>query len=120
MLPPLLADVNVAKEVVEFLRASGVDVVSVVESGWASRTDDELLSKSVGMKRTVLTHDLDFGRLAIAAGAPFHGILRLRPGDDPPDVVIVGLRPLLDAGVDWAPPFVAVYRAGRLGVRRAR
>ena len=28
MLPPLLADVNVAAEVVAFLRAGGVDVVS--------------------------------------------------------------------------------------------
>ena len=118
MLPALLADVNVAVEVVSFLRASGVDFVTVVESGWTTWSDEELLAESVRMRRFVLTDDADFGRLALAEGRPFHGILRLRPGDDPPAVVIAGLRPLIAAETDRTPPMVAVYRAGRLRVRR--
>ncbi len=117
MLPPLLADSNVAVEVVAFLRAEGVDVVSVAEKGWSGRLDDEILSASVRMRRFVLTHDADFGRLAIAEGRPYHGILRLRPGDDPPDAVIAGLRALVTRPIDWAPPMIAVYRGTRLRIR---
>ena len=39
MLPPLLADANVAEEVIEFLRVGGVEVVTVQESGSARRRD---------------------------------------------------------------------------------
>jgi hypothetical protein len=44
--------------------------------------------------------------------------LFLRPGDDPPQVVIEALRPLLDFDCDWSPPLLAVYREGKLRLRR--
>ena len=72
------------------------------------------------MGRFVLTHDPDFGRLAIAEGQPYLGILLLRPGGDPPAVVIRGLRALLTKEVDWSLPVIAVDRKGLLRVRRAR
>jgi predicted nuclease of predicted toxin-antitoxin system len=72
----------------------------------------------VASRRVVLTHDADFGRLAIADGRPCHGILFLRPGDGTPEQVIRSLEPLLRRRVDWSPPVVAVYRAGRLRIRR--
>jgi len=118
VLPPLLADANVAVEVVAFLRSQGADVVSIVERGWSHLADDEILARSLALRRFVLTHDADFGRLAVAEGRPYHGILQLRPGDDPPDVVIAGLRPLLRLSIDWTPPMIAVYRGGRLRIRR--
>ena len=34
MLPPLIADVNIASRVVQFLRSRGVDVVSACEEDW--------------------------------------------------------------------------------------
>lgn len=120
MLPPLLVDVNVAVEVVAFLRAEGVDVVSASEEGWSGWLDDDLLAESVRTDRLILTHDADFGRLAILEGLPYHGILRLRPGDDPPEIVIAGLRRLMALDVDWSPPLIAVYRGGRLRIRRSR
>jgi predicted nuclease of predicted toxin-antitoxin system len=118
VLPPLLADVNIALEVVAFLRDEGVDVLSVVEEGWAGWLDDGILAASVPLRRFVLTHDADFGRLAIAEGMPYHRILRLRPGDDPPAVVIAGLSPLVARAIDWRAPMIAVYRSGRLRIRR--
>jgi predicted nuclease of predicted toxin-antitoxin system len=117
VLPPLLADANISVEVVVFLRTHGVDVVSVAEEGWTGRIDDEILAASVRMRRFVLTHDADFGRLAIAEGKPYHGILHLRPGDDPPEAVIAGLGALVVREVDWRTPMIAVYRAGRLRIR---
>jgi len=69
-------------------------------------------------ERFVLTHDNDFGRMVLHEGRPFHGVIFLRPGDDPPDVVIAGLPTLLEANVDWKPPVLGVYGAGRLRIRR--
>jgi len=117
-LPPFLADVNVAAQVVAFLRAHGVDVASIYERGLAHLPDEAILDLAGAEQRFVLTHDSDFGRLTILEGRPLHGILFLRPGDDPPDIVIAGLGALAAAEVDWAPPLIAVYRNGRLRMRR--
>lgn len=118
MLPRLLADANIAVEVVAFLRREGVDVVSVAEMGWAAWTDDQILAAATRTRRFVLTHDGDFGRLAIAEGKTYHGVLRVRPGDDPPAIVIAGLRALLARETDWTPPMIAVFSGGRLRIRR--
>ncbi|MCI0589964.1 MAG: DUF5615 family PIN-like protein [Planctomycetes bacterium] len=118
MLPPLLADANVAVEVVAFLRGAGADVESVAEMGWGDRLDDEILLAASKRRRFVLTHDADFARLAIAEGVEFRGVLCLRPGDLPPELVIASLRPLITRDTDWTPPMIAVYRAGRLRIRR--
>lgn len=117
-LPKLLADANVAVEVVAYLRSRGVDVASIYERDLALLTDEDVLAVATSEERFVLTHDSDFGRLVLHEGRPFHGVIFLRPGDDPPDVVIAGLPPLLDADVDWRPPVLAVYGAGRLRIRR--
>ena len=68
MLPPLLADVNVAIQVVAFLRDSGLDVASVYERGLAHLDDAAILELARQEKRFVLTHDADFGLLDGASG----------------------------------------------------
>ncbi len=65
MLPPLIADMNIAVPVVEFLRDNRVDILSVREKGWGTLTDSEIMAKAYAMQRFVLTHDSDFGMLAI-------------------------------------------------------
>ncbi len=116
MLPPLLADANVAAPVIAFLRSEGVDVVSIREQGRTAWPDVQILAEAFHGRRFVLTHDRDFGQLAVERGEPLHGILYLRPGDDPPEVVIRDLRPLLARPFDWRPPLLAVYHKGRLRV----
>ena len=44
MPPPLVADVNIASRVVQFLRSQGVDVVSACEEGWGSYEDEDILA----------------------------------------------------------------------------
>ena len=39
MLPPIVADMNIAVPVIQFLREQGVDMVSAREVGW-SRYED--------------------------------------------------------------------------------
>ena len=88
-------------EVVAFLRGQGVDVASIYERDLALLTDEDVLAVATAEDRFVLTHDSDFGRMVLHEGRPFHGVIFLRPGDDPPDVVIAGLPRLLEANVDW-------------------
>lgn len=65
MLPPLVADANIAVAVVRFLRSQGIDVVSAREEGWQFYEDKEILANAHTMNRYVLTHDSDFGKLAV-------------------------------------------------------
>jgi len=54
MLPPLIADMNIAVPVVEFLRDNGVDIISVREEGWGMLTDSEIIARAYAMQRFVL------------------------------------------------------------------
>ena len=65
MLPPLVADMNITTPVVQFLRSQGVDVVSAFEEGWHLYKDEDILANAYMMSRFVLTHDSDFGKLAV-------------------------------------------------------
>jgi predicted nuclease of predicted toxin-antitoxin system len=75
-----LADANVDPDVVEFLRTRGHDAVHVREVGLAQADDARILRHAVADRRIVVTHDGDFGRLAVVDGVPFVGIVFLRPG----------------------------------------
>ena len=83
MLPDLVADMNIASSVVQFLREEGVDVIYADEQGWHNLTDTEILNRAHAMNRFVLTHDSDFGTLVIRNGVAITGIIYLRPGDRP-------------------------------------
>jgi predicted nuclease of predicted toxin-antitoxin system len=118
MLPPLVADMDIAVPVVHFLRRHGVDVLSAREEGSGVLTDSQILARAHVMGRVVLTHDADFGTLAMHRGEPLTGIVYLRPGGRPPAQVMADLQALLEAEIDWTPPVIAVYRTGRLRLRR--
>ncbi len=77
---PLLADENVHPEVVAFLREEGCDILSVSEQKRFGLPDIEALRLARKSKRVVLTHDRDFGGLAVLNVRPFTGIVYLRPG----------------------------------------
>jgi predicted nuclease of predicted toxin-antitoxin system len=118
MLPPLVADMDIAAPVVDFLRRQGVDVLSAREEEWGDLTDSQILARAHAMARFVLTHDADFGTLAMHRGEAITGILYLRPGGRPPAAVIADVQALMEAEIDWTPPVMAVYRAGRLRLRK--
>lgn len=117
---PLLADENIAPAVVVALRARGCDVAGVAERGLAGRSDREVLRLAVAEGRVVLTHDGDFGTLAVRAGAPLIGIVYLRPGHIDPEEVIRRCDALLALPIRAEPPFVVVAERRGLDLKVRR
>ncbi|MEE8304216.1 MAG: DUF5615 family PIN-like protein [Candidatus Tectomicrobia bacterium] len=109
---------DIAAPIVHFLRAQGVDVLSARDEGWGDLTDSQILAQAHAMGRFVLTHDSDFGTLAVHRSEAITGILYLRPGGRPPAAVMADIRALMETDIDWKPPVIAVYRAGRLRLRK--
>ena len=101
MLPPIVADINIAPTVIQFLRKRSVDVVSAREEGWSRYEDPDILREAYEMGRFVLTHDADFSKLAVFQNQAIRGIIYLRPGGRPPAEVITDLENLLKAQMDW-------------------
>jgi len=97
MLPPLVADMDIAVPVVHFLRRHGVDVLSAREEGWGALTDSQILAQAHAMERFVLTHDADFDTLAMHRGEPLTGIVYLHPGGRPPAQVMADLQAIICA-----------------------
>ena len=118
VMPALVADMNISVKVVEFLRSRDVDIISAFEEEWHLYEDADILAYAFRLGRFVLTHDSDFGHLAYYHNHPVIGIIYLRPGGRKPDDVISDLHVLLDMSVDWTPPLIAVYKFGRLRIRR--
>lgn len=119
---PLLADENIHPDLVAELVASGVNIVTVVGEGLGGRDDVEILRHAKERGRVVLTHDSDFGMLAIRRGEPFVGIVHIRPGNLPRGQVREMLDNLTVPDVETQKPFIMVAerRAGVLRVRIRR
>ena len=104
---PLLADENVHPDVISFLRDAGLDVESVSEQGRFGIPDTEVLQQATESDRVVLTHDSDFGGMAVF-GAKFTGIIYLRPGHIKADFTIKTLEAIRDNAPEVTPPFILV------------
>jgi predicted nuclease of predicted toxin-antitoxin system len=119
---PLLADENIRPDLVAALVASGVNIVTAVGEGLGGSDDVEILRHAMERGRVVLTHDSDFGMLAIRRGEPFVGIVHSRPGNLPRGQVREMLDNLTVPDEGTQQPFIMVAerRAGVLRVRVRR
>lgn len=104
---PLLADENIHPDVIAFLRKEEFDVVSVSERGEFGVSDTQVLQEATEAGKVVLTHDRDFGGMAIL-GSPFIGIIYLRPGHIQAGFTIKTLEAIRDNAPDVTPPFILV------------
>ena len=104
---PLLADENIHPDVISFLREIKIDVESIAEKGIFGISDDDVLKLAVDSGRVVLTHDSDFGGLALM-GAKFVGIIYLRPGHIRADFTIKTFETIRDNAPDVMSPFILV------------
>ena len=80
----ILADENIDRSIIQFLRALGHDVYSIRES--SPGTDDAaILQTGLATDRVILTFDLDFGELVFHQHLPTLGVVLLRIGAPSPD-----------------------------------
>jgi predicted nuclease of predicted toxin-antitoxin system len=114
---PLLADENIAPDVVAGLRARGFDLRTAWDEQLIGRPDVEILERASAQGRVVVTHDLAFGRAAIRAGTSFVGIIHLRPGHISAVFVLEIVDALRASTVDVQPPFIAVAERQQTTVR---
>lgn len=75
-MPLLFADECVAAEIVQELRARGLDVAYAKELCPGS-PDPEVLRMAAEGGRVLITHDLGFGELAVRQGQPAAGVIIL-------------------------------------------
>jgi predicted nuclease of predicted toxin-antitoxin system len=104
----LLTDENVHPDVAAFLREQGHDVLDVKDASLAGLGDTELIRLAFAQGRVVVTHDSDFGKLAMAAGEPMVGVLYLRPGHIVPSFTIGTLKAVAERDPEFTPPFIVV------------
>jgi predicted nuclease of predicted toxin-antitoxin system len=105
---PLLTDENVHPQVVEALRKAGHDVQTIHDLALAGTSDRELLRRAHVEGRVVLTHDADFGKLALVDREPFTGIVYLRPGHIIAAFVLETIAAVETSSHDVMPPFILV------------
>lgn len=113
----LLADENIGPRVIAGLRERGCDVITAQEAGLAGAPDKAILAYAAVASRVVITHDPDFGRLALAAPQlPGVGLVFIRPGHINADVVLAGID-VLDRSADLSHGFVATLSIRRGGAK---
>lgn len=78
--------------------------------GLCGQSDSVILSEALKDSRIILTHDRDFGRLAILFRQPMHGIVFLRPGHIDPQFTIATLEAIDAQDLDLSPSFILVGR----------
>ena len=114
---PLLTDENIDADVVRFLRQRGFNVLDVCEEGLRGAADIDVIRRAVAENRVIVTHDSDFGTLAVHAGERIVGLLFLRPGHIDPTFTIGTIQAILDRDLDVTPPFVLVARRSGMDVK---
>lgn len=105
---PFLADENIHPNVIAHLQDSDFDVLSVIEAGLIGSPDEEILQFAFETGRVVLTHDSDFGTLALAYNQPIVGTLYIRPGHIQPSFTVDSLTAIFDRTFEVTPPFIIV------------
>ena len=101
-------DENIRRDVVLNLREQGLDVLDTCEQNLQGSPDIDLIRLAFASGRVIITHDNDFGTLAVLAGEPIIGIVYIRPGHIDANFTIDTLAAVLNEGFELSPPFILV------------
>lgn len=80
MTNKFIADENINHRVIKELRSLGYDVISVLEE-YKGASDVSIIKVASETKRTLITHDTDFGNLIFRGGYTHHGVILVRLKD---------------------------------------
>lgn len=114
----ILADENISPKVVSFLRQGGLDVLDTKEQHWQGKDDEDLLEIAYREQRFMLTHDSDFGTLAINAGKRYYGIIYLRIRNLKPQNVMNVCEQLFRLDIELFPGAILVVEETRMRIRQ--
>ncbi|MCC6363657.1 MAG: DUF5615 family PIN-like protein [Bryobacterales bacterium] len=103
-----LADENIHADIVRFLREEGCDIITADDVHLRGAPDVSILAAAFARNRVVLTHDSDFGALAVSSGQRIVGIIYLRPGHIRSEFTIATVRAVLESRIDVMPPFLMI------------
>ena len=103
----ILADENLHKVIVAWLRAQGFDVKFVREEpDLIGSKDRDLIPIAFEEERIILTQDNDFGQIIFTSQVDFIGIVYLRPGHFPGEKHMQTLQSIIDQNIDFTPRFI--------------
>lgn len=112
---PILTDENIHPDVTAFLQNLGKDIETVSQIGLGGHSDLDIIQAATHAGRIILTHDSDFGTLAVMQQEPIIGIIYLRPGHILAQFTIDTLKTITNQALEVHPPFILV--AERRGTR---
>jgi len=103
----ILADENLHKVIVAWLRAQNFDVKFVREDlDLIGSKDKNLIPIAFEEDRIILTQDNDFGQIVFTSQVDFIGIIYLRPGHFPGEKHIQTRQSIIDQNIDFVPRFI--------------
>ena len=91
-----LLDMGLAQSTSEFLRSLGYDAIHLRDEGLQRLPDEQIVTKAQVEGRTIITHDLDFGRIVALSGDTVPSIVTFRLTDMTPTLVNEALKAVLD------------------------
>ena len=77
----IYADENIERSIIEGLRRRKIEVISALELGYLSKPDDFHIKKASEIKAVILTHDVDFLKIASSPNINHSGIIFSHPKD---------------------------------------
>ncbi len=115
-----LVDANMAPRFASLLVQAGHDAVAVRDLGLAHASDDEILDRAIEEKRTIISHDTDFGTLLAfrKVGQPSFVLIRSSDSMTPDQQAALVLENLALIEDDLEGGAVAVFARDRLRIRR--
>lgn len=97
-----LANENFPGPSIKLLRHQGLDVLSIMEFQ-PGMSDEHVMNLSISERRTILTHDSDYGELIFKSGyKPLAGVIYFRIYDFQPEDPGKILLDLLEQKIDFA------------------
>jgi predicted nuclease of predicted toxin-antitoxin system len=103
----ILADENLHRKFVAWLREQGYDVKFVREEpDLIGSKDRDLIPIAYEESRIIITQDNDFGQIVFTSEVDFIGIIYLRPGHFPGERHIQTFKSVIDQNYDFTPRFI--------------
>ncbi|AEE50932.1 DUF5615 family PIN-like protein [Haliscomenobacter hydrossis] len=105
----ILADENLHRKMVAWLREQGFDVRFVrEENALIGSKDIDLFPIAYQEERVILTQDNDFGQIVFTQEVDFIGIIYLRPGHFPAEIHIETFQSILNQDLELSHPFILI------------